>query len=134
MSDDVDLRTPITLSPGGSADAPSEMDGVDVPVPGTPPGEEFWEDWLAEIAESEKAEFEAQSCTQGAAPESKHLLALEDWLEVVGRSEGPDPRYHLEAYDLGLDYADWLDSTWPTEHPMTESASQRERLRSQQLH
>ena len=59
ISDDV--RAPITLSPAGSAQLPTEIDPADVPVPGTPPGEDFWQGWLAYIededAESEQQEF-----------------------------------------------------------------------------
>ena len=76
ISDEI-VRTPITLSPGGSADIASEIvDGVDIDVPGTLPGEDlmtdaFWEAWLAEIKASEKEERESKT----ADSQSQHLLA-----------------------------------------------------------
>ena len=35
ISDEI-VRTPITLSPDGTGEIASEIDGVDVPIPGTP--------------------------------------------------------------------------------------------------
>ena len=113
ISDEI-VRTPITLSPDGSGEIASEMDGVDVPIPGTPPGEElFWETWLAEIAESEKEELrrktEADDPSRQLLAQSQQLLAEDEWLGMQELSDGPDPSYHLEAYDYGLEYAYWLD-------------------------
>ena len=128
ISDDV--RSPITLSPDRSA--ASEVDGVDVPVPGTPPGEDFWEAWLSEIAESEAADRAAQSAQDGG----QGPLAEDDhWQEIYNSGEGPDPRYELEAYDFGVEYAAWLSERTlrPPETPMTEMASLAERNHNRRL-
>ena len=86
------------------------------------PGEDFWEAWLSEIAESEAANLAAQSTydCQGS-------LAEDDlWEEVYNRSEGPDPRYELQAYDFGVEYAAWMSECImrPFARPMTEAKSQ----------
>ena len=109
-----DLITPITLSPDRS-DEP-EVDGVNVPVPGTPPGEDFWEAWLSEIADSESNDG------QGS-------LAEDDlWMEVYNSSEGQDPRYKLQAYDFGVEYATWMSEgiMRPCARPLTEAKSRAE--------
>ena len=126
MDDVVSARSPIILASGPSPPSAAQLDGIDVDVPDTPEGEDFWEAWLAEIAEAER-EAENSLDTQP-----------DEWEAVGHLRDAPDQRYHLQAYDLGADYAAMLEEHWPKPAtPMTEESSELERdlaQRWQRLH
>ena len=117
-------RSPITLTD----DSPGEQpDAADIPVPTDDEDDPlFWEAWLTEIREDNANDGELQL---NARDETEKT-----WAMVHALAEPPDARYHLNAYDMGVEYAACFAAAAVTNcSPVSPLFTQQERKVAQHL-